>query len=430
MRKFTCILLTVALSFALLLPAIAEPQKELTIWFEKSFNDEANATVENRVKEFAKLHGIKVNYEAIAATDYMLKLNAAIEAKTVPDITFANKYKVLNYYPNNPYMDVTDLVDEVSKDRKMFSSVINATKIGDQNYFVPFHASSTIMFVRKDILDAKGIALPTTWAEVFDVAEKVSDPSKGIYGLGMGCGPMDEDAENTFRMIMWSNGGSIFDEEGKPIINDSVPTKELVEKYISLFQAGAIPSSAPSWDPGGNNKSYLMGESAMVFNAPTLYNALKNDPAYADIFSNTVFLAPPKGTKEATTLSFVYGWAIMEGSKSVDLSKDFIRYMYENDWYDAYFQSVVPVFAPIFEDSAELPLYADGINAQVLEYVRSANGYYGYPAKNVEGIAVGAKYYYTYPVAKMLNSVVNKTPIDEAFSNMTMDIEDVWSVIK
>lgn len=429
MKRFIGILLVVALTLSFLVPALAEKPKELTIWFEKSFNDEANATVEKRVKEFGELNGIKINYEAIAATDYMLKLNAAIEAKTVPDISFANKYKVLNYYPNNPYMDVTDLVNEVSDGRKMFDSVVNATKIGDRNYFLPFHASSTIMFVRKDILDAKGVALPTTWAEVFDVAEKVSDGANGVYGLGMGCGPMDEDAENTFRMIMWSNGGSIFDEEGKPVIENNEPTREAVEKYLSLFKAGAIPPSAPSWDPGGNNKSYLMGESAMVFNAPTLYNALKNDAAYAHIFANTVFLAPPAGTESTTTLSLVYGWAIMEGSQSVDLAKDFIRYMYASDWYDGYFASVVPVFAPVFEDSSSLPLYAEGINAQVLEYVKSANGYYGYPSKTVEGIAVGAKYYYTYPVARMLNAVVNGTSIEEAFSNMTMDIEDVWATI-
>ena len=39
----------------------------------------------------------------VAATDFVTKLNAAIEAgQSVPDIISADTTKVLNYYPNIP----------------------------------------------------------------------------------------------------------------------------------------------------------------------------------------------------------------------------------------------------------------------------------------------------------------------------------------
>lgn len=86
--------------------------KELTIWVEKVFSDDANTAMENRIKQFGEETGIKVNYEFIGATDFMTKLNAAIEAGTnVPDITTSAVTKVLNYYPDIPYRDVTDLVE-------------------------------------------------------------------------------------------------------------------------------------------------------------------------------------------------------------------------------------------------------------------------------------------------------------------------------
>ena len=103
-------------------------------------------------------------------------------------------------------MDVTELVDEINEKRPYFDSVYEGAKYGGVNYFVPFTSSTCLMFVRTDMLEAKGITkYPETWDEVFEVAEKVADPDNGIYGLGIGCGPTDEDCENTYAPLeLWS----------------------------------------------------------------------------------------------------------------------------------------------------------------------------------------------------------------------------------
>ena len=86
---------------------------------------------------------------------------------------------------------------------------------------------------------------------------------------------------------MWNNGANIFNEDGTVAI-DSENARKMINKYAEMYEKEIIPPSATTWDPGGNNSTYLMGESAIVFNAPTLYNALKGDEAYADILENTV----------------------------------------------------------------------------------------------------------------------------------------------
>ena len=127
---------------------------------------------------------------------------------------------------------------------------------------------------RKDKLEEKGITeLPKTWDEVFEVAEQISDPDNGFYGLGIGCGPTDEDGENMFRMINWDQGGYIFDKDGNITLDNDV-TKSLLTKYKEMYDGGVIPKAASTWDPGGNNSAYLMGECGIVFNAPTLYLSL------------------------------------------------------------------------------------------------------------------------------------------------------------
>ena len=94
----------------------ASDKKSITIWVEKIFSDDANTKMEERLKEYEKEKDVTVNCEMVAATDFVTKLNAAIEAgQSVPDIISADTTKVLNYYPNIPCNDVTDLVDQIDE---------------------------------------------------------------------------------------------------------------------------------------------------------------------------------------------------------------------------------------------------------------------------------------------------------------------------
>lgn len=403
----------------------------LTVWVEKSFSEEVDALIDERIQAFGQEKGVDVKAEFIAATDYMTKLNAAVEAGNVPDVTLANPYKVVSYYPNNPYADVTDLVAEIDAGRPMFDALKDGTKIEGVNYFVPFYAASSLLFLRKDLFDAKGIALPTTWEELWDAAVAVSDPANGIYGLGMGCGPTDEDCENCFRMMLWDLGGGLLDKDGKIIAGTDEGVRTMIDKYVELYEAGAIPPAATTWDSGGNNKTYLMGESAMVINVPTLYNAIKNDEQYKELFENTVVLNLPAGSADDAVFGNPSGWAIMADAKNKETAREFIKYVSEKEWYDTYMDAIAPVFAPVYKDLAGSATWGEGVNKQAIEYVQNATGYYGYPCETLEGRAIASKNYYSFPIARMLNSVVTGSATkDEAVAQLAKEIQDTADAVK
>ena len=95
-------------------------------------------------EEYGKEKNVTVNCEMVAATDFVTKLNAAIEAgQSVPDIISADTTKVLNYYPNIPCNDVTDLVDQIDEERPYLQASYEGTKIDDKYYYVPFYSSET-----------------------------------------------------------------------------------------------------------------------------------------------------------------------------------------------------------------------------------------------------------------------------------------------
>ncbi len=108
-------------------------KKTITVWVEKIFSDDANTKMEERLKEYGKEKNVTVNCEMVAATDFVTKLNAAIEAgQSVPDIISADTTKVLNYYPNIPCNDVTDLVDQIDEERPYLQASYEGTKIDDK----------------------------------------------------------------------------------------------------------------------------------------------------------------------------------------------------------------------------------------------------------------------------------------------------------
>ncbi len=538
MKKVLAWILVAAMAMSILTACggTAEPQSStgsantpsgngsLVIWVEKSFSEEVDKLIDERIQEFGERNGVEVKAEFIAATDYMTKLNAAVEAGNVPDLTLANPYKVVSYFPSNPYSDVTELVEEIDAQRPMIPSLKEGTQIEGVNYFVPFYAASSLLFLRKDLFDAKGIAIPTTWEELWDAAKEgtqiegvnyfvpfyaassllflrkdlfdakgiaipttweelwdaavaVSDPENGIYGLGMGCGPTDEDCENSFRMMLWDLGGRLMDEQGNIVAGNDAglstmidkyvgcgPTDEdcensfrmmlwdlggrlmdeqgnivagndaglstMIDKYVELYEAGAIPPAAITWDPGGNNKSYLMGESAMVINVPTLYNAIKNDEQYAQLYENTVVLNLPAGTADDAVFGNPSGWAIMKDGKNPENAKAFIKFVSEKEWYDGYMDAIAPVFAPVYEDLVDSETWSDGVNQQAIEYVQNATGYYGYPCQTLEGRAIASKNYYSFPVARMLNSVVTGTATkEEAMAKLETELRDTAAAV-
>lgn len=405
--------------------------KEITVWIEKVFSDDANAMMEARLQQYQEEKGVTVHYEMVSATDFVTMLNAAIEAgSNIPDVVSMDTTKVLNYYPNIPAMDVSELVNEINETRPYFEASYEGTKIGGVHYYVPYYSSSCMMFVRKDKLEQQGLEIPTTWEEVFEAAQAVSNPEEDFYGLGMGCGENDDDDENTFRQMIWNAGGYLLDAEGNITCEDQI-VADTVSKWAELYAAGAIPEDAVTWDAGGNNGSYLAGRTAIVLNAPTLYNALQADE-YKELFENTAVVAPPVGADNGVYMNFNRGFSVMNACQDVDTASDLIKYLCEKEWYDEYMDGIAPVFAPLFEDELENPTWVDNdVNAEVLKYAQNASGYYGYPVATIEGRSAAAKHYFTFPTVKAFNQVATgSASAQSALEKMSYDLEDFMAMVQ
>jgi multiple sugar transport system permease protein len=82
----------------------------------------------------------------------------------------------------------------------------------EQVWAMPYGgALGKVVIYRKDLFDAAGVPYPHnnwTWDEFLDACRRITDPARGIYGLGMGRGLHESWYWVTF---LWSAGGDVLD---------------------------------------------------------------------------------------------------------------------------------------------------------------------------------------------------------------------------
>lgn len=408
-----------------------EKKEKLTVWVEKVFSDDANNRMAEALEKYSQDTGVEVEVEFINSTDFVTKLNAAVEAGTTPDISTADVRKVMNYYPNNPYLEVTDLVDEINQENPFMESVYDITQIDGKFYFVPYTSSADLLYIRKDKMEAAGVKeIPETWDELFELAEKITDPDNEFYGLGMSAGVGDGDAENTMRVMMWNNGGGFFNEEGTPNANNDV-NREILEKYLEMYKNGTLPEAVISWTGSDNNGNYLLGNVGIVVNACTLYTAMRDNEDYKELFENTIVTTAPGGTDNNKKMAYLYGWGIHDTCKNVDAAKDLISYLCEEAVISDYVEKIAPVYAPVFTKVAESDTWSDGVYKTMIDYVSTCDAYVGYPCRDVETLAVASQYYNANSFTHELNAVVSgNMTVDEMLDAMDEELEKISATIK
>ncbi len=181
----------------------------------------------------------------------------------------------------------------------------------------------------------------------------MNNPSKGIYGSGMGYGSGNSDAEFLTRSIMFAHGGSIFDEN-KNLAFDTPENRAAFEFIISLFKEGLNPPTAIGWNDGGNNAAYISGQSAMVFNTGSIAKALEDKP---ELKANTGIALLPSGPKGQYTVGIANNMGIFKDAKNKDLAIELMKYLYEPTWYATWIEAGAPLGLPVYKDLASSPIW-------------------------------------------------------------------------
>ena len=274
-----------------------------------------------RVKEFEELTGIKVGFEQIPEQQQRPKV--AMEMATGRP-----SYDVVNVA-----MHVQKLLVERGKWMEDLRIWINNPNVTSPEFdFADFaapglrwgtaadgtiHTLATnhdvwLMFWNKAIFAEKGVPFPKTMDEMLDAARKLTDKSKGIYGI-VGRGLKNANLPLYTSFLMGQDQDTI-SKDGKTLLMDTNEAVWAGEMYKKLLTEAAPPGTVGfNWME--SQTSFSQGKVAMWidgigFSAPLI------DPTKSRVAKDIGFSPVPRGPKSQHSATFCSGLSIPVATKN------------------------------------------------------------------------------------------------------------------
>jgi len=212
-------------------------QKALNQLVQKFNDSQSNVTVEAKYVPFA---------------DFKKQLSIGASANELPDLVIQDNPDTAAYASMGIFADITNKFDVST----YYPGPVNSCTLDGKLYGVPFGSNDLLLYYNKDMLDAAGCAVPTTWDELLETAKKCTKDN--VYGFAHSS---VQNEEGTFNFLtwVWSTGATAYE------INTEGGIKALT-MVKNLIDSGAMPKEAINWTQGDTMNQFISGNLAMMIN--------------------------------------------------------------------------------------------------------------------------------------------------------------------
>lgn len=336
MKRFFAVALLSLLAVVLSLPVLAQESGELVIWsrYDLTDTEDANAvTLSEKIAAFEESTGITVIYEQVAWDQLAPKLAVAVQSGgDVPDIVEAGSQHIPSLLDAGALTPLDDLLADEEWTAELTDGDSQACVIEDVRYCVAHNVRGGMTYYQADAVEEFPITAEG-WLEAVPEFEE-EDTFFSTQFAGRSYGAVE---------IMWwpqifSNGGRIFDDEGKPAWATEA-VAEVVEFNRAIYGDGALPASnitgdfadaeAPWID--GNAVSFRGGSWSAIF-VPGLLDSVE-----AGDVNMTGGISFGEGDPYVFMVS--EGWIIPSGASNPEGGVAWIREFMEPEFLSAWASS-------------------------------------------------------------------------------------------
>ena len=345
MKKVLSMVLAAMLLLSLCSFASAEDVVELEFVYHKTESNAIDA-METVINNFnAANPGIKVNFVQVPDTATVLQSRAQLNE--MPDMfgcTTGNMFELM--FEDGIIMDLTgqEFLSSVEP-----SSLEMSTYTG-QNWRLPDSLSCCGLYVRTDIFEEQGLALPTTWDELMDVCEKLT--AAGITPFAL------PDKTMVYqRMERMMSFMSEDDTEFKQIAAGELEAKDskLLQNYAnaSLQIVNYMTPESLGAEYTESYQQLIAGQAAMTINGGWSLATLKDyDP---DIKVALIPMPNPTGEESKVVVSIDTNFCISSSTKHPEECLKFFEYLAQ------------PEVAQVYADKEGSPCVINGVTVSTPE---------------------------------------------------------------
>ena len=242
-------------------PAAEQPMpSEITVWSRYDINDPEDsngATLKQFITDLEADSGTKVNYEQIAWDQLSTKLALAVQSGgDVPDIVESGSQHIPPLIDAGALMVMNDLLKDQSWAADLTDGDKKACIIEGDRYCVANNVRGGMTYYQVDKYPDGSPKTPEEWQAVCEGLK-----ADGVYANSFFAGRSYGAIEVSWWPLIKSNGGNIFDAEGKP----AWATEEVAEVAKwgqEMFESECFPAVAVTGDFSDPEIVWMDGKSA------------------------------------------------------------------------------------------------------------------------------------------------------------------------
>ena len=179
---------------------------------------------------------------------------------------------------------------------------VEGSRYGGKLYRVPIQSDGGMLYYRKDLLAAKAVPVPRTWAELVSAAKKTMTPDRVGFVFQ---GKQYEGLVCAYLELMWGFGGELLDAEGRVRVDEKPAVDALRALVDAIHQDRISPQSVLTYQEEEARNSFQEGRAVFMRNWPYAWNLMQEPSSPVRGKIGIVPMVAGPGGKSAATLG---GW--------------------------------------------------------------------------------------------------------------------------
>ncbi|NUR87635.1 MAG: extracellular solute-binding protein [Nonomuraea sp.] len=294
---------------------------QVTWWDTSDATNEAPAFKELVTAFQAQHPKIKVTYVNVPFGEAQNKFKTAAQAGAgAPDV-IRSEVAWTPEFASLGYLQPLDGTRALDKPEDLLPVPAASVKYDDKIYAVPQVTDSLALLYNKDLLKQAGhLDAPKTMDELkqfaLDVRSKTDADGFGVNVQGYFLLP-----------FLYGEGGDLLDVPAKKVTVDAQPAVAAINRVQDLVKSGAAAKPTIQDSYANVQTAFKDGKVAMIFNGPWSVADDFTGKAFKKKDNLGVSLVPAGGSGQFGAPVGGHGYAVYAGSKSLDASYEFVRFM-------------------------------------------------------------------------------------------------------
>ena len=340
-------------------------------------NPGEDVPTQQQLKTWAQENNVNLSIQVSTLANLAVKDATIVQSGSGPDVFIMQGYGPQLYAGS--LLDVSDVAQKIAQEDGGFYDV--AKQVGTVNgtwKAIPVYVYTHQLIYRKDILQAVGEPVPTTWTDFTRVAQKVQARygSKGMDAFGVAYGRSNDGAQ-FLQGVLWEYGSKMFSDDGKTVTFDSPETVAGLKYVLSLYQNHLTPSGLLSWNDSSNNQAFLANQIAFTVNGASVKRQAKT--ISSTLFDNTGIAVYPAGPQGTASFASPFSFGIRKNTQHADLAKSMLEYLFQPKNYAAVINYTGGAVGTALKGFTDLPVWQDPDHKAILDAVPTAH-LTGWPA--------------------------------------------------